>query len=188
MKNKFHRISMICISIFAIAADSLAASKVQCVDTSAASSIRGLELIQCRISNAVRIEIYRGAVSGTSHSTELDQRTVALIRGADKSEVRRQAGIEVQADGGFSQSRLLQPSFNDQIAKREPPTRPTHRHGWSISATYLQYGAQGGALGYPFVCATAMRALGANTVVVAECFSLEAWPPYWRVLDALEKG
>lgn len=170
--------------IFMARAAGAAATVLEC-PTSPAVSIEGISRTACEISRSVVIERYLSPEPTSVYASKLDRREVAIAMGKNAESVASAAGLTLGPRSIQVQTKLLQPPFADQIARRYVNPMKIRYKNWMIAYEEIEYGAQGSAPGFPFECATAIQSTLQAKKIVAECFPLEERARFAKTLDAV---
>jgi hypothetical protein len=178
------RVRFACLSLAFLAKPVLSDGLPECAVSALPSDV--LERTECSIQSGVTLSRFIGPVSSSAYGTDFDQRSVAVAQGSDAIAIRAIAGI-VSGKRGITLHRngLGQPPAEDRISRRDIVRQPSKHFQWSVITERIQYGAQGGGLGFVLDCATALRSNSRQTTAVAECFPLEERRRFLQTLDAI---
>ena len=174
-----------CFLLIVIARVASAAAPVLECPTSPAVSIEGISRTVCEVSRSVMIERYLSPEPTSVYASNLDRREVAIATGKNAESVASVAGLRLGPRAVQVQTKLLQPPFVDQIARRYVNPMKIRYKNWMIAYEEIEYGAQGSAHGFPFECATAIQSTWQARKIVAECFPLEERARFAKTLDAV---
>jgi hypothetical protein len=78
-----------------------------------------------------------------------------------------------QQDAQGYRTQLVQPPVAEQVIRRTPDLNVQSHRGWRIFFEHVDYGAQGGEIGYAVDCATAIKTNERDVAAVSECFAIE---------------
>jgi len=125
--------------------------------------------------NGVFLSTYIDSKPASPYATEFDQRKVVIAYSANDSSLIAMAGIPIQGEDARGYRTQLSPlPESDQAIRRIPELKVQNHLGWRIYIERVEYGAQGGGIGYAVDCATALKAIAQKKMTaVSECFALE---------------
>jgi hypothetical protein len=83
-------------------------------------------------------------------------------------------------------TQLVQPPVAEQVVRRTPDLNVQSHLGWLIFSERVDYGAQGGGIGYAVDCATAIRTNERATAAVSECFAIEDRHRFLQTLSVVQ--
>jgi hypothetical protein len=146
----------------------------------------GLTPSECVCQGGMKAIRYRGTEPTSPYSTDFDRRRVTILLSKDLHRVEQAAGVADIAEE--EATHLVNPPAEEAIVKRSFEKLPATYQGWSVSSEKIEYGSQGGGIGFTFDCATATLSKSGRSIAVAECFPVEERTRYLKLLDTISNA
>jgi hypothetical protein len=181
--DTFSRMLVLSVGLHTLVA---AQTSVECVNPPLLAA-KEINRSSCRLLVGTTVERYLENKPTSAYATEFDRRELAVAYGKNSARVKAVAGIDGDVKNSLVESQFLEPPFVNLISKVFPMKRFRRRGNWVIYAVQIEYGAQGGAPGFPLCCSTALRSSNKKTIVIAECFPLEERERFYQTLDSIHR-